>query len=879
MNSAYCVVFGYQWRDESDVQKRCCGDDAEDINYINISANIQCTNSGWVELGSECINSSGDSLSGTSFKADLLTNSYATNGSDGCCGDDGMVECVEGTTVVKAPPCNYDTQTECQANLWCKWDPSNFCGGKTRPEFCAQFSETDCQSGVCQFKVRDYGYVTPDGTYLCYNQKYDLKNPTTEDQWEWLNAQNFSDAFEIKPIVKSDKSVDYISNSDKWYYCNANDVSSTFTGTPINEYSTFPRPPVGKASLLTCQQAVDTILNTGGPYICDDDTVTRIDMLNPYNIDNCLCTTADLGGEQHNFCWFNPSYYLCLNSDGGTSGISIDKEFCKNNPDCYNVLRYDKLDSCNNSDSNNGIKCTVDDVCAPNGLILPTSDTDYCCIGSADSKCVPKANITDEQSCANQFGTSFNPQEQTGATCLPAQQLINISDTLSCCLGVFYYPQLDPSNENIANDSYICYDFNGNNYIGQCCIGDCKNLIEPNTAYLSSGLKRVDASYSRAFASGVPLQSVASLDTYSTSRGIIVDWLNQIPFNTITNHSLSYVSIKNISLKQYSEIAFDLRYNSKELTGKVYINGHDYGLVRDYANNGENANLFHRIFIPIRPEHRSENLNSIRIEVFGNTYSVIELTYDSVYLIPDESVSNPVSNNYYCTGGFFNWIPDLDPPATLLPTDSFFTDQDAWLSGYGKYAKTCDSQAAFGWTGHYCCGDDTNGTAPGEYFNDSGTSMMKGAGCFGGSIIENNEPVWKIKGFRESGALFFDKTEDLKNYSYADLLYYNDSFIGCQVEQGKYSTQYMIYDGNTPTTNLLVNPNNYVNKQCAVIGEYYCMDQIWRQYVPGLGQGRFTKLNTYFPVPDELSLKTIPANTELIKNGGFGDRVGAGGGK
>jgi hypothetical protein len=62
--------------------------------------------------------------------------------------------------------------------------------------------------------------------------------------------------------------------------------------------------------------------------------------------------------------------------------------------------------------------------------------------------------------------------------------------------------------------------------------------------------------------------------------------------------------------------------------------------------------------------------------------------------------------------------------------------------------------------------------------------------------------------------------------------------------------------GEQETTNKLV--NTFVNNQCAINGSYYCMDNAWRQIVPGVGSW------------NELSLKSAPPGVDLVKNGDFG---------
>lgn len=796
------------------------------------------------------------------FTISALINGAASDGSDGCCGDDPAV-CYPTNSLPNFAPCNYNSQQLCDGQQHCKWE-SNACVQKTHQEYCEQFSQSSCPQNICQVQSGDYGYVTPDNKYLCYNNKSNFDGGTT-DKWMWIFAQE--KPFTITPLNFSGKTVDYISNSDKWYYCDAN-APEGLKGLPVVEYSTFPESE-SYGLTMTCSVAASYLMkspyfdcgNVPNPDCCFNEG--SFNLINePEKLRECRCVTGSTGGETRDFCEIEEHKNLDICKGLSFTKEKILTEYCAQNPrNCIDLDYYDTNESCDNQPFGSGHTCLEEQVCS-NGLMLPVKDEEMCCIGiSSETECIDKSQITNEEICANSGGQFYTPTDTT--FCVPEEQAVEIGSE-GCCFGVILQTNKFPwsSFENRNNNTFSCFAYQGNSLFGQCCYGECKSLTLFTNTF-------VDAARNRAFSIKLPYNIQNSYDMLNTTSRILQD--NSL-LTTEVNHIFDEIAVftgkKNISMAYYDNLEFDIIYNRISNVQKIFINDIDYGSVTQYVNNGDRRGVAHHVKIPLRPESKMQHLKQIRLTTDSQN---VKLLYDNIYFsINNDTVES--SLNYYCTGGFGSWIKDMDPPLNTPLESEFFVGENAWMEGYGRYAEVCRTYLPYSWTGHYCCGDDTNGTNYGEHYEDSPNPTWRFAGgCFNGSTVINTETVWKVKGYVEDNTYFFSKDDELKAYAYSDLIYYNNSFIGCQVPEGKYSNLRISIDGNnpSPTNNQLV--NDTVSSQCVVIGTYYCMNGIWRQYIPGIGQEYVGTNNIYTPsIPSSLELKSIPPAAELIKNGDFG---------
>lgn len=789
-------------------------------------------------------------------------NPEATDGRDACCGDDGFGMCVPDA-LVNPIPCNYLTQSTCEANLWCKWNPSNFCELKTPAEYCSQFSKTDCPSGACQFQDGDYGYVTPDNKYLCYNNKSNFNGGTT-NKWMWIYAPE--KPFLITPLNFSGKTVDYISNSEDWYYCDA--TSQARMGIPIPEYGSFPAPTTGGLTAMNCSAAVETLLSGQGygefhncyinstPNCCQDTALISL-LTAPEDVQKCICTISG-HSPLSEFCVEFPEHEFC-SQEINMGPEDLLKEYCQHNPrNCFTnpTIRTDRL--CEET-PNNGERCGSGEVCV-DGVVIGVLDGS-CCIGP-ERHCEDVTNI-DESLCSSLGGEYYQKSENTA--CLPTEQDVPIGTTYGCCFGVlvnrnsFFFS----SFEELNNESFSCFAYEDNGYFGQCCYDNCDNMkqITPNTIY-------VDNTRNRIFSLGSVYGYFKTYDIYDADPEVsrIVDILKsddgtneRIPFE------LPFLGFApNLSYYEYLE--FDTIYNSPDV-GNIYVNDINMGPLKQHISGGDKELVPHHAKVWIRtPELLGQLLSSIEVEVNGETE--ITIGYDNIFLTAYTPGTQFTSVPQYCAGGFTSWISDLDPPITD-PSSNFFMGEDAWMEGYGRYVVTCNQQWPYGWTGHYCCGDDTEINTYGEYFTDTATpAWLVFGGCFNGTPIFNEESVWKKRGFLEYDE-FYNSRDELNTYLHSDLIYNGDTFVSCQAPSEKYASLRESYDGTTIGGEIIVGEN--VDNQCVVVGDYYCINNAWRQYVPGIGQVYDPYNNYYSPsIPSSLELKSVPPATNLIKNSDFG---------
>ena len=145
-------------------------------------------------------------------------------------------------------------------------------------------------------------------------------------------------------------------------------------------------------------------------------------------------------------------------------------------------------------------------------------------------------------------------------------------------------------------------------------------------------------------------------------------------------------------------------------------------------------------------EVRSPNLGA---QIFSNVIGL-----DKIHLVSKEG--NEIVNRW-CTGTFpiSTWISDLDEGGEVAP-ESLGSDEaifQAKIDQPGRAA--CAAVPSYGWTGHYCCGDDTGDDTEfdpdnpqdrtigddteKEFFNDTD------AGCWGGNKIADGQRVMMVE--------------------------------------------------------------------------------------------------------------------------------------
>ncbi len=408
----------------------------------------------------------------------------------------------------------------------------------------------------------------------------------------------------------------------------------------------------------------------------------------------------------------------------------------------------------------------------------------------------------------------------------------------------------------VSNSSFICFKENYSlDIISQCCYGsNCNNKDytprTPNSPIISDYSTRV-------LTRGASIHTIDNFDTFATSNAGIVRQSRRGYLNANGLHiPYVYSSNKfafNLNLSMYDTLEFDMLYNSQNKDFlqnlNITING-DYGGKKyrfsTQTTNGNKSLIFHHIILPITPDTTgtTSGLFSITFDDYSNKYASIIL--DNIILTSNGKYA---TKTYYCTGGFSTWIDELDLQA---PTTN--------AAIYGPNMFACMGTPSYSWTGTYCCGDDTT-LMNKEYYND-----VQG-GCFEGSKLVNAS-VASVKGYNESTSKQYD---ELASYNYSNILYYDNKFLGCQVEGNNANLKkYNLFgsDNVFGNNNDLITSNNYVYNQCKVVGTYYCKDGVWRQKIDLVKDfNSKTDIDKPFVSTKTLTLKTTPAGVDLIQNG------------
>ena len=728
----------------------------------------------------------------------------------------------------------------------------------------------------------DYGYFDSSNKGMCYANISDLSAPETA-VWNWKRASQ-TKSFEIWPLyLNNSKTVDVISNGDEWYYCNANsNFSKGLTANVLNE--TQQPIPKGGDNTIACADVMNTLYSkiniNGAPIMftsnesCGPSTAPCCGYTDPqtqsFNVgldkmsdcaDYCYVNGAtvsfDLSGQSGVGGWNcvknDPvKDWLCPQDSGsGTANPGTQDDPTTTVCHSYDtsgcigtIITKDHLCS-----ELGGIDCASNNNICSLGTLVGSSDSSECCYSAIRStKCLPKRDINSAVDCVTNFsGIAYNT---TTEICNGEEQSI-LNNNLRCCfntkstknLGI---SKLFASTIKTSLPNIMCYKDSTGNYLAECIYDDWS----VNMKFVPGG-KLIDASNGRLMSIGSSIHTIMSFDII-INRSVVDRQKNLSLLQTGNYLSLpqnQWIAtqqpkpIKPYDLSKYDYLEFDvsyptltcqltvvLAYNTLAGTSLTktfslcpYLTQGD----RSYRWNHVKINLTelgfmkgdiydYLIFRDYTPSTQQYNILLDNIKVSSN----------------DNSINTP---SEYCTGGYGKWLNNLDPNSSI-------TD-------YNPYAAACNAQESYGWTGTMCCGDDT-GYNYGEFYNDTVS------GCFNGSIIDNDRTVSYASGVRETGINF-------DSYIFKGLLYYNNSFIGCQVDTSSspFSTLVRSKDGKVyyPNNDLIV--SQIYSNQCSVVGSYYCSNSAWRKLIK-VSNTSYTDFNG-----KEMYLKTVPAGVELIKNG------------
>jgi hypothetical protein len=404
---------------------------------------------------------------------------------------------------------------------------------------------------------------------------------------------------------------------------------------------------------------------------------------------------------------------------------------------------------------------------------------------------------------------------------------------------------------------FICYKDDTGNLLAQCIFDNSSKNIYKNSGPIS----QLDSSLGTLKGMGASLHVIANYD-YFGNNGLVVDRVRSMPLRQPTSSS-SYRqtlegstqnNFQSFLLYGYTYLEFDVAYptptcNLKAVLRTQKSDGTKIDRILNmcsYLTTGDRSERWNHVVIPLKmlaPQiSRDETYVSL---IFNDSVSTgdYSIVLDSITLSAVDPADLLVNTkNYYCTGGFGTWIPSLDPSESNV-------DFNDWTS-YGPYKFACEAQASYAWTGQHCCGYNTRFNY-GEFFNDTEK------GCFNGSQIQNDWSVSYINNVREAVPATFEA------YGYKDIIYYNYTFVGCQVDvaNGKYAALTKSVNGLKNTdASAEKTVTQSVNSQCAVVGSYYCANNAWRQLIQ-------TDAGAIDFKGQQLLLKTAPSGPELIANG------------
>ncbi len=758
---------------------------------------------------------------------------HQTDTTTNCCANYGNA-CDSGASYTSSRTCS-PTPT-----------PSGTCASATPTDCTIYADSSSCNGAGCTWEnyqgfTHDYGYITPDNASLCYNNQSDLRNPDPSDPansvWSWLSASGNNIPFKIFTLNNSqyNKTVDTLSNGDAWYYCNASSsITVGLQGKAVAEGQSPTSASNNNPRIQSCLFMAQIFFSKSYNHICStkpgDTFCCNNNRANIADFDSD-CTCLDGSGTK---------IYSPITQPPGTNGIGgsdgpFDKSACSyDGTGC--LFYFDNTKSCA---QNNGVLCDAKQNFCVKGQFDAKRTCCYSPLNAA--KCEPGTAIDSELNCTKIGGAVYNSTQPQ----LCHFENASISGTLlSCCFGPLSAGTgVNPWVSKILQQSpnaFLCFKQDTNNLFGQCAYD---NSAVNNDIVLG---RSVDQSSQRIFSAGKQLHTILSFDTINQTTGLIVDRGYKISIR------LSYGKASNkdgalmkttplFTISSYSLLEFDIMYpaDMKNVSVVLFYNlpsGEEknmtLGLLRAHLNNGNAAYRWHHAIFNISGIPVGSTYYSLQFieNDFASDYSML---FDSLTAVPLTDADNRVNTpNYYCTGGFGTWIPDLDPnPRKVDLTD--------W-NQYGPYQFACTVQAAFDWTGTQCCGDDTRPGLYGEFYNDTKK------GCFNGSKIENDWSVayiYNIPEFLNAGRTQVNPA--FTAFPYKDILYYNNAFYGCQVGD-KYNNSLLqtAWNASIIPNDMLI--TNKITGECAVVGSYYCSNHAWHKITATQGSGT-TILRKYAP--------------------------------
>ncbi|MCA9477619.1 MAG: DUF4215 domain-containing protein [Nanoarchaeota archaeon] len=308
-SQTWCSEFG-EYDPETGI---CCGYAAADFGAATsdgrICVQLDTGKGQWQSPAGWC------GAVGGSFSPSLATDYTATDGSDGCCGDDfgcseksiscdsfsdSRSECTgagctyfeTACTVITYNCKDYETATgacsssapsgcqtftlygsscisgllstantgvscadlnpdECNAYADCAPSDTPLCTGTFAPDCSSSCDSLYCQS----YTPSDYGYISESDLICLQDDKSGQLSQGRSDGAEFIWRSASSEEY----IIHSDEGTDYLSNSDNWYVCSPDDRTEGDHYLSTGEYP----PPPATADPNTCVGALNILASDG----------------------------------------------------------------------------------------------------------------------------------------------------------------------------------------------------------------------------------------------------------------------------------------------------------------------------------------------------------------------------------------------------------------------------------------------------------------------------------------------------------------------------------------------------------------------------------------------------------------------------------------
>ncbi len=344
------------------LSKRCCGDSADDKDYIDKETGLVCVlNSDglggtWVpflnnyyDTESEqtiakgyCSEQDGVATGADALNYDDVRNdigSYdfsARNGLDGCCGDD--TGCV-------AKDCSDIDSSIAKDVAGCyqlSFGDTIFTGSPEEAVFrdCAQLNKDACKaSDICEWNKTnsDAGYVSTNGEYFCGKDASSADDTSaislsSDSLWKWWDAGAAGVPFKIHTT----NGVDYISNGMNWFYCDATgDVPAKNGAIPIHEGQSFTSAT--SENKYSCVDALNALASenvfpeatafnnckgNSNSYCCELTGDGAVPGYDPH--DGFLASTS----ECLDYCYISQDEFLGDYLDNAANKVALNKTYC-----------------------------------------------------------------------------------------------------------------------------------------------------------------------------------------------------------------------------------------------------------------------------------------------------------------------------------------------------------------------------------------------------------------------------------------------------------------------------------------------------------------------------------------------------------------------